>query len=270
MLRGGATGDELRSLPAPEIDRDRNPGVGGYSGRLRAVPGRSAEPRHQRADQRAAGPVHVLRPAIIPVIASVGAGFGIMLGSAAIIDQVFALNGIGQALLTAVKQGDLMVVMGAVLVAVILISLVNLIADICQAVLDPRAHMTLCGFAVVVLESLHQIWLELGWVQAEAFGGRSDCFGEGFVGRLRFGVQFLKRPDGTVIRVLLLHPDRPRVVNIRRGDVCTFDKGKKRIEAEQGPGVPIWQQIRRNPLFYFGRQLVEVSHRITRRRMSAK
>ena len=86
---------------------------------------------------------HVLRPAIIPVIASVGAGFGIMLGSAAIIDQVFALNGIGQALLTAVKQGDLMVVVGAVLVAVILISLVNLIADICQGVLDPRAHVTL-------------------------------------------------------------------------------------------------------------------------------
>jgi peptide/nickel transport system permease protein len=86
---------------------------------------------------------HVLRPAIIPVIASVGAGFGIMLGSAAIVDQVFALNGIGQALLTAVKQGDLMVVMGAVLVAVILISLVNLIADICQAVLDPRIHVTL-------------------------------------------------------------------------------------------------------------------------------
>jgi peptide/nickel transport system permease protein len=86
---------------------------------------------------------HVLRPAIIPVIASVGAGFGIMLGSAAIVDQVFALNGIGQALLTAVKQGDLMVVMGAVLVAVILISLVSLIADICQALLDPRTRVTL-------------------------------------------------------------------------------------------------------------------------------
>lgn len=86
---------------------------------------------------------HVLRPAIIPVIASIGVGFGIMLGSAAIVDQVFALNGIGQALLTAVKQGDLMVVMGAVLVAVILISLVNLIADICQVMLDPRTHVTL-------------------------------------------------------------------------------------------------------------------------------
>jgi len=85
---------------------------------------------------------HVLRPASIPVIVSVGVGFGVLLGSAAIVDQVFALGGIGQALLTAVKEGDLMVIMGTVLVTVILISLVNLAADICQAVLDPRVHLT--------------------------------------------------------------------------------------------------------------------------------
>lgn len=85
---------------------------------------------------------HVLRPAVVPVIASVSAGFGTLLGAAAIVDQVFALGGIGQALLTAVKAGDLMVVMGAVLVTVILISLANLIADICQVVLDPRVHLT--------------------------------------------------------------------------------------------------------------------------------
>jgi peptide/nickel transport system permease protein len=84
---------------------------------------------------------HVLRPASIPLIASVGAGFGVLLGSAAIVDQVFALGGIGQQLLTAVKAGDLMVIMGTVLVTVILISLVNLIADICQAMLDPRVHL---------------------------------------------------------------------------------------------------------------------------------
>ena len=35
-----------------------------------------------------------------------------------------------------------MVVMGAVLVAVILISLVSLTADVCQVVLDPRVQLT--------------------------------------------------------------------------------------------------------------------------------
>jgi len=45
-------------------------------------------------------------------------------------------------LLTAVKQGDLMVVMGTVLVTVIVIALVNLIADICHALVDPQVHIT--------------------------------------------------------------------------------------------------------------------------------
>jgi peptide/nickel transport system permease protein len=85
---------------------------------------------------------HVLRPAILPVVTSVAAGFGTLLGTAAIVDEVFALGGIGQALLTAVKNGDLMVVMGAVLVTVVLISLVNLIADICQTLLDSRVRLS--------------------------------------------------------------------------------------------------------------------------------
>jgi peptide/nickel transport system permease protein len=85
---------------------------------------------------------HVLRPASIPVVASAGAGFGVLLGYAAIVDWVFALGGVGQALLTAVMQGDVMVIMGVVLVTAVLISLVNLIADICLAMLDPRVHVT--------------------------------------------------------------------------------------------------------------------------------
>ena len=85
---------------------------------------------------------HVLRPAITPVILSISTGFGILLGSAAIVDQVFALGGIGQVLLTSVKFGDLMLVMGTVLVAVILISLVNLLVDIGQALIDPRVCLT--------------------------------------------------------------------------------------------------------------------------------
>jgi ABC-type dipeptide/oligopeptide/nickel transport system permease component len=84
---------------------------------------------------------HVLRPAITPVIMSISTGFGILLGSAAIVDQVFALGGIGQVLLTSVKAGDLMLIMGAVLVTVIVISLVNLITDICHAMIDPRVRI---------------------------------------------------------------------------------------------------------------------------------
>lgn len=84
---------------------------------------------------------HVLRPAITPVIMSISTGFGILLGSAAIVDQVFALGGIGQVLLQSVKVGDLMLIMGTVLVTVIVISLVNVIIDICHAMIDPRVRI---------------------------------------------------------------------------------------------------------------------------------
>jgi peptide/nickel transport system permease protein len=84
---------------------------------------------------------HVLRPAIVPVVVNISMGFGILLGSAAIVDQVFALGGIGQVLLTSVKNGDLMLIMGAVLVTVIVVSLVTLVVDICHALLDPRVRV---------------------------------------------------------------------------------------------------------------------------------
>ena len=84
---------------------------------------------------------HVLRPSITPVLTSISTGFGILLGSAAIVDQVFALGGIGQQLLGSVRNGDLMLIMGTTLVTVILISLVNLITDIAQAIIDPRVRL---------------------------------------------------------------------------------------------------------------------------------
>ncbi|MCW2935877.1 MAG: transporter permease [Actinomycetia bacterium] len=84
---------------------------------------------------------HVLRSAVIPVIPSTSVGLGALLGSAAIVDQTFTLGGIGQVLLLSVANHDIMVIMGTVLFAVILISLVNLIADIIVALLDPRVRL---------------------------------------------------------------------------------------------------------------------------------
>ena len=85
---------------------------------------------------------HVLRASITPVLTSTSTGFGILLGSAAIIDQVFALGGIGQVLLVNVKSGDLLLIMGTVLCTVILISLVNLLTDIIQSLVDPRVRIS--------------------------------------------------------------------------------------------------------------------------------
>jgi peptide/nickel transport system permease protein len=84
---------------------------------------------------------HVFRAAVLPVISSIGVGFGAILGAAAVIDQVFALGGIGQAFLTAAKTGDLLVITATTLATVILVAVINLIADVCYALLQPRLRI---------------------------------------------------------------------------------------------------------------------------------
>ena len=85
--------------------------------------------------------LHVLRAAILPVMSSIGVGFGTLLGAAAIVDWVFGLGGIGQAFLVAARAGDLMVLMGTTLAAVVVIGVVNLIIDVCYALLNPRVRV---------------------------------------------------------------------------------------------------------------------------------
>jgi len=84
---------------------------------------------------------HVLRPSAVPLVHSVSVGFGTLLGSTVIIDQTFALGGVGQTFLLAAQADDLMIVMGTVLITVIIISVASLIADACQAALDPRVQL---------------------------------------------------------------------------------------------------------------------------------
>ena len=86
--------------------------------------------------------LHVLRPSLVTVLPSISIGLGTLLGAAAIVDQAFALDGVGQALLTAVKYDDVMTIMGAALITVVLISLFNLVIDVGQALLDPRVQLS--------------------------------------------------------------------------------------------------------------------------------
>lgn len=86
--------------------------------------------------------LHVLRAAMLPVLSGIGVGFGAVLGAAAIVDEVFALGGIGQMFLVAAKAGDLLVITGTALITVILVAVVNLITDVCYTLLNPRIQLT--------------------------------------------------------------------------------------------------------------------------------
>jgi peptide/nickel transport system permease protein len=81
---------------------------------------------------------HALRNALIPVITVIGFQLGALLGSTAIIEVIFGLNGMGNTLLQAITNRDYTLVQAAVLYLAIVFVLVNLLVDVMYAVLDPR------------------------------------------------------------------------------------------------------------------------------------
>jgi peptide/nickel transport system permease protein len=83
---------------------------------------------------------HALRNAMIPVITVIGFQLGALLGSSAIIEVVFGLNGMGNTLLQAIFNRDYTLVQAAVLYLAIVFVLVNLVVDLLYAVLDPRIN----------------------------------------------------------------------------------------------------------------------------------
>jgi peptide/nickel transport system permease protein len=81
---------------------------------------------------------HALRNAAIPVVAIAAVQLGFMLGGSIVIEQVFALHGVGFLAWESIGKNDFPVVQAVVLVlAVIYIGLTTL-ADLMNAVLDPR------------------------------------------------------------------------------------------------------------------------------------
>ncbi len=81
---------------------------------------------------------HALRNALLPVVTTLGGGFGASLGGAIIAETVFAMPGMGTLMTTAIRQKDIPTVMGATLFLAVLFSFVILFVDILYAFIDPR------------------------------------------------------------------------------------------------------------------------------------
>ena len=81
---------------------------------------------------------HVLKNALIPVVTIVGAGLPMLVGGSIIMEQIFALPGMGRLMLSALYQRDYTIVSGISLVIATAIVLANLLVDISYAYLDPR------------------------------------------------------------------------------------------------------------------------------------
>lgn len=85
---------------------------------------------------------HVLRNAGGPALAVLAVQFVGLLGGAVIVEQVFALPGIGQLTVSATSSGDIPVVMGVVVATAIIVVAVNLLIDLAQAALNPKVRLS--------------------------------------------------------------------------------------------------------------------------------
>ncbi|MFG1653047.1 ABC transporter permease [Micromonospora sp. NPDC049275] len=81
---------------------------------------------------------HALRHALLPAVTLAGWLFGILLGGAVIVEQVFGRPGLGQVTLTAVTSKDMPVVLAVVTLSAAVYVAVNTIADLTYLLVDPR------------------------------------------------------------------------------------------------------------------------------------
>ncbi|WP_374975812.1 ABC transporter permease [Microbacterium trichothecenolyticum] len=85
---------------------------------------------------------HVLRNAGGPALAVLAVQFIGLLGGAVIVEQVFAIPGMGQLTVRATTLGDIPVVMGVVIAFAIIVVIVNLLIDLAQAALNPKVRLS--------------------------------------------------------------------------------------------------------------------------------
>jgi peptide/nickel transport system permease protein len=85
---------------------------------------------------------HALRNALVPVVALWGLDVGAVIGGGAIlIESIFNLQGVGQYAASALDQLDLPAIMAVTIYGAFFIVILNTIADLIQAALDPRLRL---------------------------------------------------------------------------------------------------------------------------------
>ncbi|MCE7948903.1 MAG: ABC transporter permease [Chloroflexi bacterium CFX4] len=81
---------------------------------------------------------HALRNALIPVVTLLGVQAGYLLGGAVIVEQIFALPGLGRLAVNAISQREYALVQGVTLFIAFNFVMINLAVDVIYASIDPR------------------------------------------------------------------------------------------------------------------------------------
>ena len=84
---------------------------------------------------------HALRAAVLPLVSYLGPACAGLLTGSLVVEKIFNLPGLGKFFVTSALQRDYTVVMGMVIFYAALILVLNLLADMLYAVLDPRVRL---------------------------------------------------------------------------------------------------------------------------------
>ena len=83
---------------------------------------------------------HAIKPALLPVVSYLGPALSALLTGSLVVEQVFALPGIGKYFISAALARDYGIVLGTTVLYMGVILLLNLIVDILYAYLDPKVR----------------------------------------------------------------------------------------------------------------------------------
>jgi peptide/nickel transport system permease protein len=84
---------------------------------------------------------HIVRNSLIPFITVLGVQLGYLIGGAVVVENVFALPGVGDLAVSAIGNRDYPVIQGVVLVVATGFVLINIVVDVLYAILDPRIRV---------------------------------------------------------------------------------------------------------------------------------
>jgi peptide/nickel transport system permease protein len=83
---------------------------------------------------------HALANALIPITTVIGIIVSLLISGSVVTETLFSIPGIGQLLTQAVLNRDYPMVQGGLLITTALLVLVNILVDVCYALLDPRVR----------------------------------------------------------------------------------------------------------------------------------
>ncbi len=83
---------------------------------------------------------HAFRNALIPVVTVMGIAIALLFSGTVVVENVFAIKGLGRVLIQGILNRDYPVVEGSILLVAVLLVFTNLVVDILYTVIDPRIN----------------------------------------------------------------------------------------------------------------------------------